>query len=190
MTTIDKSLKDKAIKFKGSDYVQVKDRVLFLAENYEWKYSIDQDYQYFEDTKTWVVKTTLELNGCKYVWLAQEVEGSSFINKTSCLENCSTSSLGRAIALIGVWVLDSFASIDEIQKAENRLKAQSWETTDLDWFEKAKQATKFMQECLDEEDFINKVKSKHKPTKQQETDLRICYKNAKAMENIDLPFTD
>ena len=59
-----------------------------------------------------------------------------------------------------------------------------------DWFEKAKQATKFMQECLDEEDFIKKVKSKHKPTKQQETDLRICYKNAKAMENMDLPFTD
>ena len=47
-----------------------------------------------------------------------------------------------------------------------------------------------MQECLDEEDFIKKVKSKHKPTKQQETDLRICYKNAKAMENIDLPFVD
>ena len=57
-----------------------------------------------------------------------------------------------------------------------------------DWFEKAKQSTKFMQQCLDEEDFINKIKSKYKPTKQQETDLRICYNNAKAMENIDLPF--
>jgi hypothetical protein len=76
-----------------------------------------------------------------------------------------------------------------MNKAMNRQKvAQA--PSDLDRFEKAKQATKFMQECLDEEDFINKVKSKHKPTKQQETDLRICYQNAKAMENIDLPFSD
>ena len=35
----DKQLTDKAIKFKGSDYVQVKDRVLYLADKYEWKYS-------------------------------------------------------------------------------------------------------------------------------------------------------
>jgi thiamine pyrophosphokinase len=47
-----------------------------------------------------------------------------------------------------------------------------------------------MQDCLDEEDFISKIKNKYKPNKQQETDLRICYKNAKAMENIDLPFGD
>lgn len=192
----DKSLKDKAINFKGSDYVQVKDRVLYLAENYDGRYEIDQDYQYYEDTKTWVVKTTLTIwdekheKSCKYVWLAQEVEWTSFINKTSCLENCATSSLGRSVACLGIGVIDSFASINEIEKAENRAKAQKWEIKDLDWFEKAKQATKFMQECLDEEDFIKKVKSKHKPTKQQETDLRICYQNAKAMENIDLPFVD
>jgi hypothetical protein len=31
----DRQLEDKAIKFKGSDYVQVKDRIQFLADNYE-----------------------------------------------------------------------------------------------------------------------------------------------------------
>lgn len=86
------------------------------------------------------------------------------------------------------WIKDNSLDLDSDEQAKNRVKKS--DTTDLDWFEKAKQATKFMQECLDEEDFISKVKSKHKPTKQQETDLRICYKNAKAMENIDLPFTD
>jgi hypothetical protein len=69
----DKQLKDKAISFKGSDYVQVKDRVLYLADNYDGRYEIDQDYQYFEQSKTRVVKTTLTIwdekheKSCKYV---------------------------------------------------------------------------------------------------------------------------
>ena len=53
-----------------------------------------------------------------------------------------------------------------------------------------------MQECLDEEDYINKVKARVKDiwakmTKQNETDLRICYQNAKAMEKVaeNLPFS-
>jgi hypothetical protein len=78
--TNDKSLKDRAINFKGSDYVQVKDRVLYLAENYDGRYEIDQDYQYYPDNKMWVVKTTLTIWDenhdyyCKYVGLAQEIE--------------------------------------------------------------------------------------------------------------------
>lgn len=124
---VDKQLKDKAITFKGSDYVQVKDRVLYLADNFEWRYEIDQDYSFYEESKTWVVKTVLTIwdekheHSCKYVWLAQEVEWTSFINKTSALENCSTSSLWRAVACLWIWVIDSFASINEIEKAENRL---------------------------------------------------------------------
>ena len=192
----DKQLTDKAIKFKGSDYVQVKDRVLYLADKYEWKYSIETDYQYYEESKMWVVKAKLTIWNCVYNWLAQELEWSSFINKTSALENAETSAVGRACAMAWIGVIDSIASIDEINKAENRSKSQTTvsyaEQTaqDLDWFEKAKQSIKFMQQCIDEDDFIKKVKSKHKPTKQQETDLRICYKNAKAMENMDLPFID
>lgn len=195
----DRQLTDKAIKFKGSDYVQVKDRVLFLADEYEWRYSIQTEYEYFESSKMWVVKATLTIwdkehkEFSTFNGLAQEIEWTSFINKTSALENAETSAIGRACAMAWIGVIDSIASIDEINKATNR-EALGWktftQTEDLDWFEKAKQATKFMQECLDEEDFISKVKSKHKPTKQQETDLRICYKNAKAMENMDLPFTD
>ena len=84
---------------------------------------------------------------------------------------------------------------DEQAKVRQKAKKSEWPFTDEpntepDWFEKAKQSTKFMQDCLDEEDYISKVKSKYKMTKQQETDLRICYQNAKAMEKIDLPFSD
>lgn len=194
----DKSLKDRAIQFKGSDYVQVKDRVLYLAENYDGRYEINQDYEFFPDNKMWVVRTTLTIrdekheNCCSYVWLAQEIEWSSFINKTSSLENASTSSLGRAIACLGVWVLSSFASADEIEKAENRLKAMEWpfkeEKKPTDWYEKTLANTKFMLECMDELDFMKKIKARvteiwQKMTEEQEKNLRTAYKNSKALEN-------
>ena len=132
METTDKSLKDRAIDFKGSDYVQVKDRVLYLAEHYAWRYEIYQDYEFFPDNKMRVVKTKLviwesenHVESCVYEWLAQEIEWSSFINKTSALENACTSSLGRAIACLWIGVIDSFASINEIEKAENRAKVEA-----------------------------------------------------------------
>lgn len=132
METTDKSLKDRAIDFKGSNYVQVKDRVLYLAENYAWRYEIYQDYEFFPENKMRVVKTKLviwesenHVESCVYEWLAQEIEWSSFINKTSALENACTSSLGRAIACLWIGVIDSFASINEIEKAENRAKVEA-----------------------------------------------------------------
>lgn len=195
----DKSLKDYAIKFKGSDYVQVKDRVLYLAENYEGRYEINQDYEYFPDGKMRVVKTILTIrdekheHSCVYEWIAQEIEWSSFINKTSCLENASTSSLWRAIACLGVWVLSSFASADEIEKAESRLKEDvpfKEEKKAETWYEKTLGNVKFMQDCVDELDFMKKVKAGvtkigETMTSEQEKNLRIAYQNAKAMESFD-----
>lgn len=197
----DKSLKDYAINFKGSDYVQVKDRVLYLAEHYEGRYEIYQNYEYFPNEKMWVVKTKLVIwdeahqDSCEYEWLAQEIEWSSYINKTSALENASTSSLWRSIACLGVWVLSSFASADEIEKAQNREKATDWPFKDKEerrsetWFEKTLANTKFMVECLDELDFMKKIKAWvtklwETMTKEQEEKLRTAYQNAIAMEKV------
>ena len=120
--------------------------------------------------------------------MASEIPEIKATNAAQQLGWCVTYT-ERYLKMSVYWIVDNSLDFDTTENTKARAQKKSeWE--DLDWFEKAKQATKFMQECLDEEDFINKVKSKHKPTKQQETDLRICYKNAKAMENIDLPFTD
>lgn len=192
----DKSLQDRAINFKWSSYVQVKDRVLYLAENYYGRYEIYQDYEYFPDGKMRVVKTKLIIRdedhdeNCIYEWLAQEIEWSSFINKTSALENACTSSLWRAIACLWIGVIDSFASINEIEKAENRLKddVPFKEEKKTDWYEKTLANTKFMLECMDELDFMKKIKARvteiwQKMTDEQEKNLRTAYKNARALEN-------
>lgn len=67
--------------------------------------------------------------------------------------------------------------------------AQSFyeEKKPTDRFENAKKNTNYMKQCLDEDDYISKVKGKYKMTKQQETDLRLCYQNATKSDE-PLPF--
>lgn len=63
---------------------------------------------------------------------AYETEGATFINKTSYIENCETSSVGRALGMAGFGIDDDVASADEIRgtqaqteadKAKNQQKA-------------------------------------------------------------------
>lgn len=48
---------------------------------------------------------------------AYEKEGSSFINKTSYMENCETSAVGRALGLAGFGIDTSIASAEEVANA-------------------------------------------------------------------------
>lgn len=48
---------------------------------------------------------------------ASEKEGSSFINKTSYLENCETSAVGRALGMAGFGIDTSIASAEEVANA-------------------------------------------------------------------------
>jgi len=48
---------------------------------------------------------------------AEEVRGSSNINKTSALENCETSAVGRALGFAGFGSAEQIASADEVEVA-------------------------------------------------------------------------
>lgn len=48
---------------------------------------------------------------------AYEKEDSTFINKTSYIENCETSAVGRALGMVGIGVDTSVASFDEVKTA-------------------------------------------------------------------------
>ncbi|MGI9555823.1 MAG: hypothetical protein ACR2M9_03100, partial [Cyanophyceae cyanobacterium] len=50
--------------------------------------------------------------------IAQEVKGSSFINKTSHVENCETSAWGRALANFGIGIDTAIASYNEVANAK------------------------------------------------------------------------
>lgn len=64
------------------------------------------------------------------VGFAYEKEGSSFINKTSYIENCQTSAVGRALGMCGFGIDTDVASYDEVatatvnQEAEKPISAE------------------------------------------------------------------
>jgi hypothetical protein len=112
-----KDLRDKAIDFKGKKYVLVSDRVLYFNENYPLG-SITSELISDPKDELVIIKATVSPDGIrKFTGYSQAKWGDGHINKTSALENCETSAVGRALALMGIGVLDSIASMDEINKA-------------------------------------------------------------------------
>ncbi len=59
---------------------------------------------------------------------AYEKEGSSFINKTSYIENCETSAVGRALGMAGFGIDTSLASAEEVQNAINNQESIEYAT--------------------------------------------------------------
>lgn len=53
---------------------------------------------------------------------AYEKEGSTFINKTSYIENCETSAVGRALGMCGLGIDTSIASFEEVSNAQLQQK--------------------------------------------------------------------
>jgi hypothetical protein len=56
---------------------------------------------------------------------AYERENSSFINKTSYIENCETSAVGRALGMAGFGIDTSVASAEEVQNAINNQRTEA-----------------------------------------------------------------
>lgn len=71
--------------------------------------------------------------------MAQEKESSTFINKTSFIENCETSAVGRALGFAGIGIDGSMASAEEVanaiiqqdQKKTEKVKAQKIDATKI-----------------------------------------------------------
>jgi len=115
----DKSLKDKAIDFKGKKYVLVADRINFFNDNYPSGY-IETVMISDPTSPTIIIKACVTPDEAFrhrfFTGHSQAVIGEGYINKTSALENAETSAVGRALAMMGIGVIESVASIDEINK--------------------------------------------------------------------------
>ena len=112
-------LKDKAIDIKGKQYVLVSDRVLYFNETYPNGCIVTER---LSNENMEIFKATI-IPDCdkperKFTWYSQAKWWEWFINKTAAMENAETSAVGRALAMMGIWVIDSIASADEIKKAE------------------------------------------------------------------------
>jgi hypothetical protein len=126
-TKKEQTLIDKAIDIKGKKYVLVSDRVLEFNKLYPNGCIKTEKLERIVGQSDRVefraiVFPNIDSPERYFTGHSQAVWGEGYINKTSALENAETSAVGRALAMMGIGVIDSIASVDEITKAKNQEK--------------------------------------------------------------------
>lgn len=108
------------VDIKGKMYAQVNDRVMAFRELCP-EGVIESEIVHMQDGVV-VIKATIrdENGGVLATGLAYEREGSTFINKTSYIENCETSAVGRALGFLGIGADGSICSAEELANAINQ----------------------------------------------------------------------
>jgi len=117
------------VNIHGKEYITVAERIGILNEDCKKKkitYSLVTDV-IGEPNGTCLIRARLTLHSEErtlgiYTGHAMEKESSSFINKTSYVENCETSAIGRALSSAG-YNGTEFCSAEEITNAMNNQKA-------------------------------------------------------------------
>ena len=184
---------DKAIKIKGKDYVLVKDRVLAFNEYYpngciiterlsEW------DMEIFKAT----VIPDCDKPERKFTWYSQakwaEDKWKMDINVTAAMENAETSAVGRALAMMGIWVIDSIASADEMKKAwateeQKENKEEVLEEKPRFNKEQLENFTKIASQYKNAEEALKIIKTKYRIWKEKEAEVRKLYESLKTIND-------
>ena len=112
----------KTTNIKGKEYVQVNDRILFFRNEPRFQgWGLESEILNL-DSDSCVIRATIK-NADGIVMaqgLAQEDRSSSYINKTSFVENAETSAWGRALANLGIGIETSIASAQEVSMAVSK----------------------------------------------------------------------
>jgi hypothetical protein len=106
-------------RYNLDDYVQVNERIEKFYEKYP-NGSIQTEIASLENGvvifKAYAYRDEADVRPA--TGHAYEKEGSSFINETSYIENCETSAVGRALAMLGFEIKKSIASKEEVENAK------------------------------------------------------------------------
>lgn len=117
------------VKIHGKEYTTVVERINDFRNDERFEgWAIETDI-ISNDIENCIIKATIKDSTGKIVGtgLAHEVQGSTNINKTSHVENCETSAIGRALANIGKAGTE-YASANEVSDAIIKQKVE--EATD------------------------------------------------------------
>ena len=107
----------KTINIKGKEYVEVNERLKYFRSHYP-NHTLTSEVIEKTPDSILILTTIRNDNGVAVATgLAEEIKGSTFINKTSYVENCETSSWGRALGNLGIGLDTSVASAEEVQNA-------------------------------------------------------------------------
>lgn len=119
----------KMTDIKGRSYAEVPQRVQAFRKLYPEGFIRSEIVSLADEVV--VIKAEVgykDIDGAERVigtGFAYEKEGSTFINKTSYIENCETSAVGRALGMLGIGSESSIRSAEEELNASLQQEAQS-----------------------------------------------------------------
>ena len=111
--------KFKTTNIRGKQYVEVNERIKFFRQEEQYKHwSLITEFPVL-DSEQCVCKASIADTEHRIIATghAHEVQGSSNINKTSYVEYCETSAIGRELAMLGIGIDTSIASANEVSDA-------------------------------------------------------------------------
>ena len=112
----------KTTDIKGKNYIEVNQRIKGFRELFPNGFIKTELIQMENGTATVMAKVGYYAD-IEYkeivlaTGMAQETQSSSYINKTSYIENCETSAVGRALGMLGIGIDTSIASAEEVTNA-------------------------------------------------------------------------
>lgn len=109
----------KTVNIKGKEYVEVNERLKEFRNTFK-DYSLTTEI--IELTPEYCVLKAIitdDKGVVRATGLAQENRDSSYINKTSYIENCETSAWGRALGNFGIGIDSAICTADELLMALN-----------------------------------------------------------------------
>ena len=113
----------RTIEIRGKQYVPVNERVKEFRSRFP-ELRVLTEIVSLDENSVVMKATVVDMEGhALATGYAQEDRGSSNINKTSYVENCETSAVGRALGMYGIGIDASMASADEVANAIDRQEA-------------------------------------------------------------------
>jgi len=111
--------KFKTTNIRGKQYVEVNERIKFFRQEEQYKnWGLHTEFPMLTTDECLCRATITDRDGSVIaVGHAHEVKTASNINKTSYVENCETSAVGRALAMLGIGIDASIASANEVKEA-------------------------------------------------------------------------
>ena len=106
----------KRTNIKGKDYIEVNQRILAFWELYP-NGRITTELLADDGKRCTFKASVYDGDNLLATGHSFEFQGAGMVNKTSYVENCETSAVGRALGMLGIGVTESIASADEVQAA-------------------------------------------------------------------------
>lgn len=119
----------RSIEIRGKQYIPVNERVKEFRAKYPDHILLSELVSLDENSVVMVAKVYDKDGNVVANGYAQEDRNASNINKTSYVENCETSAVGRALGMFGIGIDASMASADEVANAIDRQEALKQKVT-------------------------------------------------------------